>query len=316
MQANALVIAMRLAWAVGGVAWGGAALAQSSTPPADTSTNASPKSQAKQDDGKASEKNAKQLQQVTVTGSNIRSVDVADAQPVITISRADIDRQGFATVGQILQNVSAAATPDLSMSAPGDLGPNQGGQFINLRGLGAPRTLVLLDGQRIGAAHGGYTNVNVIPTAIIDHIDVLANGASAVYGSDAIAGVVNIITRKDFNGVELNTYNGMYAPHGDGEQSQYDVTFGKTTDRWGVVFSASYQNQEPVWASSRGFSSYPWTDQHPLYGRSYVGYQPVITNATLPDGSQHSIVLGPGGTGPISMTTIRWSSRLTAPTAT
>jgi iron complex outermembrane receptor protein len=296
MQANALVVAMRLAWAVGGVAWGGAALAQSSTPPADTSTNVPSKPQSK-DDGQASEKNAKQLQQVTVTGSNIRSVDVADAQPVITISRADIERQGFATVGQILQNVSAAATPDLSMSAPGDLGPNQGGQFINLRGLGAPRTLVLLDGQRIGAAHGGYTNVNVIPTAIIDHIDVLANGASAVYGSDAIAGVINIITRKDFNGVELNTYNGMYAPHGDGEQSQYDVTFGKTTDRWGVVFSASYQNQEPVWASSRGFSSYPWTDQHPLYGRSYVGYQPVITNATLPDGSQHSIVLGPGGDG-------------------
>lgn len=279
---NALVMAMRLAWVVGGLAFAGTAFAQAQS--------TQPDSQATTPD-----KNVKQLQQVTVTGSNIRSVDVADAQPVITISRVDIERQGFATVGQILQNVSSAATPDLSMSAPGDLGPNQGGQFINLRGLGAPRTLVLVDGQRIGAAHGGYTNVNVIPTSIIDHIDVLANGASAVYGSDAIAGVVNIITRKDFNGVEINTYDGIYSPHGDGFQDQYDITVGKTTSKWGVVFSASYQNQQPVWTSSRDFSSYPWTDRHPWYGRSYVGFQPVISNALLPSGRHGAVILNPGG---------------------
>ncbi|SFS18495.1 iron complex outermembrane recepter protein [Dyella sp. OK004] len=285
------VMAMQLAWGLGGLAFAGTVFAQVDTSaPAD----AAAKPAKKQDKDAAPEK-AVRLQQVTVTGSNIRSVDVADAQPVITIDRVAIERQGFATVGQILQNISSAATPDLSMSAPGDLGPNQGGQFINLRGLGAPRTLVLVDGQRIGAAHGGYTNVNVIPASVIDHIDVLANGASAIYGSDAIAGVINIITRKNYNGAEINTYNGIYSPHGDGMQSQYDFTFGKSTDKWGVVFSASYQNQRPVWTSSRDFSSYPWTDRHPYYGRTYVGLQPIISNAAFPDGSHHAVVLNQGG---------------------
>lgn len=297
LSVSRAVMAMRLACAVGGLALAGNALAQTD-PSAASSDGTSSKTPTKKSDADTADASkAVRLQQVTVTGSNIRSVDVADAQPVVTITREDIQRQGFATVGQILQNVSSASTPDLSMSAPGDLGPNQGGQFINLRGLGAPRTLVLVDGQRIGAAHGGYTNINVIPVSVIERIDVLANGASAVYGSDAIAGVINIITRKDFNGAEINTYNGMYAPHSDGKQSQYDVTFGKTTSKWGVVFSASYQDQQPVWTSSRGFSSYPWTDRHPYYGQSYVGYQPIITNATFPDGSQHGIVLNPGGNG-------------------
>ena len=195
------------------------------------------------------------LQAVTVTGSNIRSVDVADAQPVVTISAADIQKQGFATVGQLLQNVSSMSPPDLSRSAPGDLGPNQGGAFIDLRGLGAMRTLVLVDGQRIGAAHGGYTNINVIPTAIVDHIDILATGASAVYGSDAIAGVVNIITKKNFNGVQLDTFNGEYMPHSDGRQTQSSVTLGKSTDKFGIVLSLSYQNQSPVWADDRAVSA-------------------------------------------------------------
>ena len=264
-----------LTLALGGLAFAQVAIAQDASAPASASS--------------APDK-AKNLQQITVTGSNIRSVDVADAQPLITISAADIQRQGFATVGQILQNVSAAATPDLSTSAPGDLGPNQGGQFINLRGLGAPRTLVLLNGQRIGAAHGGYTNINVIPASVIDRIEVLATGASAVYGSDAIAGVVNIITRKDFNGVQIDTYNGMYAPHSDGNQNQYSVTAGKSGDRGGIVISASYQKQDPVWAGDRSFSSYPWTDRHPYYGLSYTKPNGLITNA--PGGR---VVLNPGG---------------------
>ena len=235
------------------------------------------------------------LQAVTVTGSNIRSVDVADAQPVVTISAADIQKQGFATVGQLLQNVSSMSPPDLSRSAPGDLGPNQGGAFIDLRGLGAMRTLVLVDGQRIGAAHGGYTNINVIPTAIVDHIDILATGASAVYGSDAIAGVVNIITKKNFNGVQLDTFNGEYMPHSDGRQTQSSVTLGKSTDKFGIVLSLSYQNQSPVWADDRAFSAYPYTSQHPYYGLSSYDTQPQILNAPASFAGGGRLVLNPGG---------------------
>ena len=140
------LVAMQVAWAVGGLAFAGGALAQTDTssPPAGTTTTATTTKALAET--KPVQDKAVSLKQVTVTGSNIRSVDVEDAQPVITITADDIQKQGFATVGQLLQNVSSMSPPDLSKSAPGDLGPNQGGSFIDLRGLGAPRTLILLDG--------------------------------------------------------------------------------------------------------------------------------------------------------------------------
>lgn len=278
-------LALQVALVLAGLSFAGYAAAQT----------ASDGSAQTGDSHQAPAKKAVNLQAITVTGSNIRSVDVENAQPVVTISSEDIQKQGFATVGQLLQNVSSMSPPDLSRSAPGDLGPNQGGAFIDLRGLGAMRTLVLVDGQRIGAAHGGYTNINVIPTAIVDHIDVLATGASAVYGSDAIAGVINIITKKNFNGVQLDTYNGEYMPHGDGRQTQSSVTIGKSTDKFGVVLSLSYQNQSPVWANNRPFSAYPYTAQHPYYGLSSYNTQPQIRNAPSSFAGGGRLVLNPGG---------------------
>ena len=285
------LMAMQVALAMGGLAFAGAALAQTDTSPptADTTTTATAtKTPA---ENKPTKDKAVSLKQVSVTGSNIRSVDVEAAQPVISITAQDIQKQGFATVGQLLQNVSSMSPPDLSHSAPGDLGPNQGGSFVDLRGLGAPRTLVLVDGQRIGAAHGGYTNINVIPTAIVERIDVLASGASAVYGSDAIAGVINIITKKNFSGAEIDTYNGEYSPHSDGRQTQTSFTVGKTTDKGSIVFSASYQNQGAVWTGDRAFSAYPWTDQHPYFGLSKYGPYGYIRSAT----GGPALVLNPGG---------------------
>ena len=257
--------------------------------------NAAAQSAQAGDTDQPTSKKTVNLQAITVTGSNIRSADVEAAQPVVTITSQDIQKQGFATVGQLLQNVSSMAPPDLSRNAPGDLGPNQGGAFIDLRGLGAMRTLVLVDGQRIGAAHGGYTNINVIPTSIVDRIDILATGASAVYGSDAIAGVINIITKKNFNGVQLDTYNGEYMPHGDGRQTQSSFTAGKSTDKFGVVFSVSYQNQSPVWASQRPFSAYPYTSAHPYYGLSSYDTAPQIRNAPSSFAGGGRLVLNPGG---------------------
>jgi iron complex outermembrane receptor protein len=303
MSIGRSLMAVQMVWVTGGLGFAGSAWAQTSTPvtpPAGT-TNAAPANPAQNSTStpnsksSATSKKPVQLQAVSVTGSNIRSVDVEAAQPVLTITSQDIARQGFATVGQLLQNISSMSPPDLSKSAPGDLGPNQGGSFI---GLGAQRTLVLVDGQRIGAAHGGYTNINVIPTSIIERIDVLASGASAVYGSDAIAGVINIITKKDFNGAEIDTYNGEYAPHSDGRQSQYSATFGKTTPKYGVVFSASYQRQGAVWTDDRDFSAYPYTNQHPYFNLNQYGPYGEITNAagsTYPDGSPRPLVLNPGG---------------------
>lgn len=215
----------------------------------------------------------KTLQGVTVTGSLIRSVDVELAQPVVTISQQDIQRQGFATVGQFLSNLTSASSPDISKSDPDEAGPDVGGTYVDLRNLGTARTLVLLDGKRLGTSFDGLTNLDTIPASIIDHVDVLADGASAIYGSDAIAGVVNIITKKDFNGAELDTYNGKYLPGGDGTQGQYGVTFGKTFSRGSITLSAQYQKQDAIGAGRRPYSAYPLTANFPLNGWAPYGTQ-------------------------------------------
>ena len=189
------LMAMQVVCVTGGLALAGSAWAQTNTSTAadqaqgTTSSNQSSTSTSNATSSAPSKKQAKQLEGVTVTGTNIRGVDMETALPTITITRQDIQRQGFATVGQLLQNLPSAATPDLSRGDAASLGSNQGGTFIDLRGLGAQRTLVLVDGERIGAVHGGYTDISVIPAAIVDHIDILGSGASAIYGSDAIAGV-------------------------------------------------------------------------------------------------------------------------------
>ena len=290
-------LALHVALALTGLAFAGAAVAQTTSTTQSSDTGNGQSNQSTQG-STPSTKKAVNLEAVTVTGSNIRSVDVEAAQPVVTITAQDIQKQGFATVGQLLQNVSSMSPPDLSRSAPGDLGPNQGGSFIDLRGLGAMRTLVLVDGQRIGAAHGGYTNINVIPTSIVDHIDILATGASAVYGSDAIAGVINVVTKKNFNGVQLDTYDGEYMPHADGRQTQNSFTAGKSNDRGGIVFSASFQNQSAVWADDRSFSAYPYTSQYPNYGLNQTGPQAQILNypgAATVNGAVQPWVLNAGG---------------------
>jgi iron complex outermembrane recepter protein len=220
-----------------------------------------------------SEPQAQTLKTVTVTGSLIRSVDVENAQPVVTITSQDIQKQGFATVGQLLANLTSASTPDISKSDPYEGGPDVGGTYVDLRNLGATRTLVLIDGKRVGTSYDGYTNLDTIPVSIVDHIDVLADGASAIYGSDAIGGVVNIVTKQNFNGAELDTYNGKYEPHGDGDQGQYSVLFGKTYAHGAIEIAAQYQNQDALSAADRPYSAYPTTSNFPYNNLASFGQQ-------------------------------------------
>src|SRR5690606_19466323 len=151
------------------------------------------------------------LDRIEVTGSRIRQVDVETAQPVLTISRAEIENQGFQSVADILQNITAAGSPPLSRAAPLSAGEAAGGQAIDLRNLGAQRTLVLVNGKRLGITTTGVQDVSTIPAAMIERMEVLKDGASAIYGSDAMAGVVNIITRTDFDGIQGSVYYGEYS---------------------------------------------------------------------------------------------------------
>jgi iron complex outermembrane receptor protein len=250
-----------------------ATTAQTSGPSPQSTASASAQAGDQASSSNASPQQTKTLQGVTVTGSLIRSVDVEDAQPVVTITSQDIQKQGFATVGQLLNNLTSASSPDISKSDPDEAGPDVGGTYVDLRNLGAQRTLVLLDGKRVGTSFDGFTNLDTIPASIIDHVDVLADGASAVYGSDAIAGVINIVTKKDFNGAQVDTYNGKYLPGGDGNQGQYSILFGKTYAHGAIELAAQYQKQDSIGAGDRPYSAYPLTANYPLNGWASYGVQ-------------------------------------------
>ncbi|PTT33713.1 TonB-dependent receptor, partial [Stenotrophomonas sp. HMWF022] len=134
------------------------------------------------------------LDRIEITGSRIRQVDVETAQPVLALSRTDIERQGFSSVADILQNVTAMGSPAISRANALSSGENTGGTYIDMRNLGAQRTLVLVNGKRLGISTSGLQDVSSLPVSAVERIEVLKDGASAIYGSDAMAGVVNIIT--------------------------------------------------------------------------------------------------------------------------
>ncbi|KAA8995545.1 TonB-dependent receptor [Stenotrophomonas cyclobalanopsidis] len=201
----------------------------------------------------AQAQDATNLDRIEVTGSRIRQVDTETAQPVLAISRDQIEKQGFKSVADILQNISAAGSPAISRTSPLSSGEAVGGYYIDLRNLGANRTLILIDGRRLGITNDGLQDVASIPAAIVERIEILKDGASTIYGSDAIAGVVNIITRKDFEGAEANVYFGQY-DQGDGKRENYDFIMGFRGERGSLTAGVEYTNEDPVWAKDRWFS--------------------------------------------------------------
>ena len=195
-----------------------------------------------------------ELDRIEVTGSRIPKADVETAQPIITLSRDQIQKQGFNSVADILQNLTSAGSPAISRADALASGEDVGGYYVDLRNLGAARTLVLVNGKRLGVTTSGAQDLSQIPMSSIERIEVLKDGASSIYGSDAIAGVVNIITRRNFEGAEANAYLGTY-DQGDGFKQSYDFTLGAQSDRGGIIFSAEYSKEDPVWAKDRPFSA-------------------------------------------------------------
>nr|WP_225737216.1 TonB-dependent receptor [Dyella acidiphila] len=247
------------------------------------------------------------LQGVTVTGSLIRSVDVETSQPVTELSHEALQQQGFISVGQILQNISSVGSAGTSNQSV--LG-NIVGQYASLRGLGAPRTLVLVDGQRWTTDIFGQTDLSTVPSSIIDHVEILQDGASAIYGSDAIAGVINIITKKDFDGVQLDTYNSTYAPGNDGKQSQFSLTGGKKFSRGSFLVNITVQNQDALNANDRWYSqygieslgpNYPQTQGPSDYGQIIGAINPLTGAAENLPQLQNALgapmIVNPGGDG-------------------
>jgi iron complex outermembrane recepter protein len=198
-----------------------------------------------------------ELQEIVVTGSMIRRVNAETAE-AITILKADALRdQGIENVEQAL-NTLTSANPSLNIaSAVGTF--SGGGTYANLRGLGNGRTLVLLDGERLApnAFIGNAVDLSGVPFSAIDSVQVLREGASALYGSDAIAGVINFITKKNYQGgeVQVNLDHPQETGGGSGEA---DFTFGHgdlASDGYNFMITGSYHKQEELQAAQRAFST-------------------------------------------------------------
>lgn len=186
------------------------------------------------------------LDSVVVTGSRLRRVDTETANPVVTVSQEQIAATGKATVGDLLQEL-----PSIAGNATNPYTNNGGGtgaSAVSLRGLGDKRTLVLVNGIRLA-----YNDVNAIPASMIERIEVLSDGASAVYGSDAIGGVVNFILRTRFDGVQFSSDFGT-SKERDGNRRNFALTAGKTFERGSLIAGLSYHNIDPVSAAARDYS--------------------------------------------------------------
>src|SRR6185312_3534009 len=213
-----------------------------------------------------------QLGKIEVTGTKIKRTDVEQAQPVNIVTAAEIKQTGLTTVGAVVQKLTSSGA---SLSTMDNFGGNftftGGGQStVDLRNLGAARVLVLVNGKRWVTGLDGTVDLNTIPVAVIDHIEVLQDGASAIYGSDAISGVVNIITVKNVNGHTADAYMGIYNGdgHWDGKTEAYDFTMGDSNDKSGSIFSLSYTNQDGILSRDRNISKEPVIGQGTSGGSS------------------------------------------------
>ena len=200
------------------------------------------------------------FEEVTVTGSRIRGEAAESTAPVIILAKAQIQELGLASIGDVLQTLTVQSNAINTQANNG----GDGSTRISLRGLGSTRTLVLVNGRRFvpgGTGANSSVDLNSIPASVIERIEVLKDGASAVYGSDAVGGVVNVITRTDLEGVEFEYYQGVSGA-GDGDVIDASITAGLRSGRGSILFSAGYHNRKPVWTGDRSFSAadknYDW----------------------------------------------------------
>ncbi len=192
------------------------------------------------------------LQTIVVTGSHIRRVDLETSNPVVAVTAQQIQATGKQTLGDIVQNLpvitGGVENPNVNN------GGGSGSTNIGLRGLGASRTLILVDGQRL-VGFEGIVDLNFIPVSAVQRIEVLTDGASAVYGSDAIGGVINIILKSNYQGAQFQANYGI-SDHSDAERKGANFLFGQTSDKGSILAGVEYQQFSELLESARKFSNY------------------------------------------------------------
>src|SRR6476646_4147730 len=242
---------------------GGVATAQSTLPPPDMA--------AGQATGQASGAPATPNSEIVITGSRIRHNPLDLNAPRVFVDQADIQKTGLNSINDVLQRLpSAGVGTNSHFNNSGNLGnpPNgagvgAGSAEVDLRYLGSVRTLVLVDGLRFinGASASGVpgsVDLNSIPASMIERVEVLQDGASSVYGSDAIAGVVNIITTRGQNGFAASAQVGSYLDHDDGWSQDYELSWGNSTNGpTQIVIGGNYIKANGVFAADRAISMFP-----------------------------------------------------------
>jgi iron complex outermembrane receptor protein len=216
--------------------------------------------------GATDDADAAKMQKVEVTGSSIKRIDGETALPVQIVSRADIERSGATSTEDLFRQISSFSSAG-SVSTASAAGTQTGSiSALSLRGLGSARTLVLINGRRAsvygggsGGVSGSSVDVNSIPLAAIERIEILKDGASAVYGSDAIAGVVNFILRKDFTGLEISGTYGSETdagPHSGEKKISLFAGMGHLDeDGYNLNFGINAQKVAPILGADRDFAS-------------------------------------------------------------
>ncbi len=281
MKTSTLRNAISIALLVAVTGTGEWAVAQNATTDTTTQgrapvTKAPVKTQPKKSTDKSAAPAATNLQTVTVTGTRIRGGSTPS--PVITIGSEQIQEEGFTDLGEVIrsvpQNFSGGQNPGvLSGNLAGAGNANQnltGGSSLNLRGLGADATLTLLNGRRM--AYGGFTqavDISAIPVDAVERIEIVPDGASAIYGSDAVGGVGNVILKRDYDGVTVGTRFGK-ATQGGLTSREYNITAGTTWRSGGLIATYMDASVDPIYSSQRNYTTqlvdpstlYPGSDLH------------------------------------------------------
>jgi iron complex outermembrane recepter protein len=203
-------------------------------------------------DAKPADAPAAEGETIIVTGSLIKNPNLAQSSPVIVTSSEEIALRQNNVAEEVLRDIPGIV-PNIGSAVNNG---NGGASYVDLRGLGSFRNIVLLDGNRIvPSGLLGRVDLNNIPLALVDRVDALTGGASTTYGADAVSGVVNFITKRDFSGVEISVGEKI-TQKGDGNYLRTDVTIGGNFDdgRGNAVLSVGYQESDPVYQGDRDFS--------------------------------------------------------------
>ncbi|TXH66001.1 MAG: TonB-dependent receptor [Lysobacteraceae bacterium] len=253
-----------------------------------------------QEQTQASEQEQTELDKIEVVGSRIKRAEVEGPSPVTIISTEQLQKEGFVTVSEALETITQnAGSTQNELNSAGGFTPN--GSPINLRGLGAGRTLLLINGRRAADypfpynGQSNFQNFGNIPTAAVERVEILSGGASAIYGSDAVAGVINVVLKRNYEGDVFKLRAGTTTT-GGGDYSDLQWVGGKTGDNWSLTYAVEHYTDEPIYAYQRDFMDS--REDNPL-PPAVVGIQPVgtvrILRTGLPAGSVN-IITQPAGT--------------------